>query len=222
MDISGFQLDYIWNELQSRIGKLTCDPDLEAGRYKFLTWILAWRSWGTVAMNPRRLRQGDLWVQGQPGTKQVPDPVMVVYTFNLGHTCWRPILEEGRFSLCLLAFTCQHIYWSLLAMWDWATTRFLDFPFTADHCWGVGLQTVSHNKFPYYIETIRKFCDSREPWLIQVVIIQSSTKNQRSQQCLGRRSVILRLLPVISSNIEDTVSWGWRDVSVVKGTCCSC
>jgi hypothetical protein len=40
----GCQLDSIWNELQSRIGGLTCDPDLEAGRYKFLTWILAWRS----------------------------------------------------------------------------------------------------------------------------------------------------------------------------------
>jgi hypothetical protein len=26
------QLDYIWNELQSRIGKLTSDPYLEAGR----------------------------------------------------------------------------------------------------------------------------------------------------------------------------------------------
>jgi hypothetical protein len=44
MAIPGCQLDYIWNELQSRIGRLTCDPDLEAGRYKFLTWILAWRS----------------------------------------------------------------------------------------------------------------------------------------------------------------------------------
>jgi hypothetical protein len=38
------QLDYIRNELQSRIGRLTCDPDLEAGRHKILTWILAWRS----------------------------------------------------------------------------------------------------------------------------------------------------------------------------------
>jgi hypothetical protein len=38
--IPGCQLDYIWNELQSRIGRLTCDPNLEAGRYKFLTWIL--------------------------------------------------------------------------------------------------------------------------------------------------------------------------------------
>ena len=42
--IPGCQLDYIWNELQSRIGRLTYDPNLEAQRYKFLTWILAWRS----------------------------------------------------------------------------------------------------------------------------------------------------------------------------------
>jgi hypothetical protein len=42
--IPGCQLDYIWNELQSRIGRLTSDPNLEAGRYKFLTWILIWRS----------------------------------------------------------------------------------------------------------------------------------------------------------------------------------
>jgi hypothetical protein len=30
--ISGCQLDYIWNELQSRIGRLTSDPYLEAWR----------------------------------------------------------------------------------------------------------------------------------------------------------------------------------------------
>ena len=41
MAIPGCQFDYIWNGLQSRIGGLTCDPDLEAGRYKFLFWILA-------------------------------------------------------------------------------------------------------------------------------------------------------------------------------------
>jgi hypothetical protein len=64
----GCQLDYIWNELQSRIGRLISDPNLEARRYKFLTWILAWRSWGIVAMNSR-LRQGDLWVQGHLGLK---------------------------------------------------------------------------------------------------------------------------------------------------------
>ena len=30
--IPGCQFDYIWNELQSRIGRLTSDPNLEAGR----------------------------------------------------------------------------------------------------------------------------------------------------------------------------------------------
>jgi hypothetical protein len=30
--IPGCQLDYIWNELQSRIGRLTSDPNLEVGR----------------------------------------------------------------------------------------------------------------------------------------------------------------------------------------------
>ena len=104
MAIPSGQLDYIWNEPQSRIGGVTCDPDLEAVIQMFPTWILAWRSWGTVAMkrfspgevvhvfNPRRLRQGALWVQDQPGTKQVSDPGMMVHTFNLGHTfCWKPI-----------------------------------------------------------------------------------------------------------------------------------
>jgi hypothetical protein len=33
--IPGCQLDYIWNELQARIGRLTNKPNLEAGR-----WIL--------------------------------------------------------------------------------------------------------------------------------------------------------------------------------------
>jgi hypothetical protein len=30
--IPGRQLDYIWDELQSRIGRLTSDPNVEAGR----------------------------------------------------------------------------------------------------------------------------------------------------------------------------------------------
>jgi hypothetical protein len=29
--ISGCQLDYIWNEIQSRIGRLTGDPNIEVG-----------------------------------------------------------------------------------------------------------------------------------------------------------------------------------------------
>jgi hypothetical protein len=37
LTIPGHQLDYNKNELQSRIGGLTSDPDLEAGGCKFLT-----------------------------------------------------------------------------------------------------------------------------------------------------------------------------------------
>jgi hypothetical protein len=36
--ISGCQLDYIWNELQSRIGRLTSDPYLEAWRSLSGSW----------------------------------------------------------------------------------------------------------------------------------------------------------------------------------------
>lgn len=40
MAIPGCQDDYIWNVLQSRVAEHICDPDLEAGRHTFLTWIL--------------------------------------------------------------------------------------------------------------------------------------------------------------------------------------
>ena len=33
MAIPGCQLDYIWNEIQSRIGGHTCDADLEAEKH---------------------------------------------------------------------------------------------------------------------------------------------------------------------------------------------
>jgi hypothetical protein len=36
--IPGCQLDYIWNELQSRIGRLTSDPYLEAWRSLSESW----------------------------------------------------------------------------------------------------------------------------------------------------------------------------------------
>ena len=119
MTIPGCQLDCIWNELWSGIGRLTCDPDLQSGRHKFLTWILAWRSWsivpkkslwpgkGVQSFNFRGVRQEDLWVQGQPWTKRVSDPGLMVHTFNLGHTfCWRPTRwhwnkEESLFFTCL-------------------------------------------------------------------------------------------------------------------------
>lgn len=35
MAISGCQLEYILSKLQYSIGRLTSDPDLEDGRYKF-------------------------------------------------------------------------------------------------------------------------------------------------------------------------------------------
>jgi hypothetical protein len=61
------------------------------------------------ACNPKRLRQGDPWVQGQPGTKQAPDPGMVVHTFNLGHTfCWRPTWGHWKKEDWLF-FTCLHL-----------------------------------------------------------------------------------------------------------------
>ena len=159
MAIPDCQLNYIWDELQSRIGGFIWDPDLEDGRHKFLTWILAWRSWGIVTMkslgsgkvvhtfNPSKLRQRDLWVQGQPGTKQVPDPGVVAHTFNLGHTfCWRHTKghwqKEGLlfFAACiylpthLLESTSTEDQLKQLALWDWATTTFLDFQLETDHC----------------------------------------------------------------------------------------
>jgi hypothetical protein len=117
MAISGWQVDYICNELQSRIGRINCNPDLEAGRHKFKTWTLAMKSWVIVAMkslgldkvvyafNPRTQSQGDLLVQGQPGTKQVPDPGEVENTFYLGHSfCWRPTWGQIHTSLYIFFF----------------------------------------------------------------------------------------------------------------------
>lgn len=40
MAISGCQVDYTWNELQSRNGGHTCDPDLEVKRHRLLTQFL--------------------------------------------------------------------------------------------------------------------------------------------------------------------------------------
>lgn len=40
MPVLGCQCDCVWNELQSRHGGRTCDPDLEAGRHRLLIWIL--------------------------------------------------------------------------------------------------------------------------------------------------------------------------------------
>jgi hypothetical protein len=136
MAIPCCQVDYIWNELQSNeftwIGGLTCNPGLEAERHKFLTWILAWRSWGTVAVkslgpgkvvhafNPRRLRQGDRWVQGSLGQSKSQIQAWWYTPLIWATPSARDLhedIEEGRFALpCLLAFTWQDICWNLLLL----------------------------------------------------------------------------------------------------------
>jgi hypothetical protein len=75
-----------------QILRLVSDLDLDM---EILRYIVAIQSLGSGkvvhSFNPRRLRQGDLRVQDQPGTKQVSDPGMVVHTFTLDHNfCWRP------------------------------------------------------------------------------------------------------------------------------------
>jgi hypothetical protein len=127
--IPGYHLDCLCNELQIRIGGFTCDPDLKAGRHKFLTWILAWRSWGTVAMkslgpgkvvhtfNPRRLRQGDLQIQVILGQSKSQIKALwcthLIWAYLLLEA-YRRTLEEGRLTLWLFALTCPHICWNLL------------------------------------------------------------------------------------------------------------
>ena len=43
--IPGCQIDYIWNELQSRIGRLTSDPNLEAWEIKVSDLDLGMEIW---------------------------------------------------------------------------------------------------------------------------------------------------------------------------------
>ena len=108
LQLSGCAVWWLILVVNLTTSRINYNPELEGSPViqilRFLTWILAWRSWGIVAMrilgpgkvgqvfNPRRLRQGYLWVQSLPGTKQILDSGMVVYTFNLGHTfSWRPM-----------------------------------------------------------------------------------------------------------------------------------
>jgi hypothetical protein len=142
-------------ELQSRNGGHTCDPDLKAGRHRLLT--LTQRCWGIVALeslgsgrevqdfNPRKLRQADLWVQSQTGTKQVPDPSMVVFTFNLGHTSARGLQKDTwrRFTYLpahLLEPTSSGFQLitedqvKQQASWNWVPTRWIFFVLSIHSC----------------------------------------------------------------------------------------
>ena len=124
--IPGCQLDYIWNELQSRIGGLTCDPDLEAGRHKFLTWILARKflssrsAWGKASP---RSRLGGTHTPLIWATPYVGPHLMQ------GHTlCWSLYKDTGRrknhFFFCLNLLARRSVGTSTedqprrLALWD--------------------------------------------------------------------------------------------------------
>jgi hypothetical protein len=89
--IPGCQLDYIWNELQSRIGRLICDPNLEAGRKKVSDLDLGMEILRYNGYESQKIKTGRSLSSRSSGTKQVSDPGMVAHTFNLGHTFgWRP------------------------------------------------------------------------------------------------------------------------------------
>jgi len=70
--IPGCQLDYIWNELQPRIGRLTFDPDLEAD-LDFGMKILRQSSYESQEFRAKRSEFKVTWDQD-------PDPVVVVHT----------------------------------------------------------------------------------------------------------------------------------------------
>ena len=156
MAILGCQLDYVWNELQVRIGGLTCDPDLEAEKHKFLIWILAWRSWGIVAMkslapgkvvhafNSGRLRQGDLWVQGQPGRELIPDQGVVVTPLIWALTSLGDYIRTSSPASTylpvqdLLESASTEDQLKQIASWDWA--QLLDSWTSVHSCQLLGVQ----------------------------------------------------------------------------------
>jgi len=166
--IPGCELDYKWNELQPRIVKLTFDPDVEAGRYKFLNCILAWRSWGKVARNLRSLRQGGLWVQGHLGQSKSQIQLWLYAPLTWDTPSAGDLHEDiGRRKSLSFSPAC------LPALWDWATARSLD-----SHSYllliMVGeldyrLQVI--NKLSLCTEITHKFCDSKEPYIRQFSFI---------------------------------------------------
>lgn len=98
-----------------------------------------------------------------PGHGWLPPAVQA----SLGlRSTWMCLPVSGLFSVTYFFHPLKYSWLSFHILWGWETTRPLDFPFIADHCRGVGLQIVSHNKVPHCIETTHKFCDSREAWLI--------------------------------------------------------
>lgn len=115
MDILGYQLDYVWNELQSRNGRHACDSDLETGNTGF--WLdldieilrcsnheKLWSRQGKTCFNPGRLRQVDIWVQGHPEQSKFTPLIWVTFSVRGLQDIW-----SRRITFCLLGFTWQHI-----------------------------------------------------------------------------------------------------------------
>ena len=118
--IPGCQLGYIWNYLQSRIGRLACDTNIEAQRYTFLTW--AWHGdleaeWLWI---PEELIQGDLWVQGHLGLKVWWHTPLIWVTPSAGD--YLRTLEEGRRK--------NHSSWPACLL-GWSNCSILGLPSTA-------------------------------------------------------------------------------------------
>ena len=89
--IPGCQLDYIWNELQSRIGRLTSDPNLEAGievsDLDLDMEILRHSSYGFQKIKTGR----------SPNSRSSGIKGVVAHTFNLCCTfCWKPYKDTIR------------------------------------------------------------------------------------------------------------------------------
>jgi hypothetical protein len=99
--------------------------------------------------NLRKLRQGDLWVQGQPGNKTSPrsrcDGTHLESGPHLLLEAYIRTLEEGRFAflrrLHWLASTSVGIYFyrrraEPMSLMGLSKYKILGLPLTADHCWG--------------------------------------------------------------------------------------
>ena len=91
--IPGCQLDYIWNELQSSIGRLTSDPNLEAGRFLGVSDLdLGMEILRHSGYEFQKIKTGRSQSSRSSGIKGVME-----HTFNLDYTfCWRPYKDIGR------------------------------------------------------------------------------------------------------------------------------
>jgi hypothetical protein len=148
MAIPGCQLDYIWNELQSRNGEHICDPALDMGWHMLLIQILRHSGhkklrsrqgykdyWGKqISEFKTSLGQSKfqtqvwwytplIWTIPSAGGLHKDNGIRKSYSPSPACTYLPAHLIEPT----SLGF--QLIQKMQLALWDWAMTRFLDFPF---------------------------------------------------------------------------------------------